>query len=118
MADDNALRRGYPFSRSNPEMPPRQSETDPLSELARLIGQTKPFGELPRANSREWPGAAPTAPALPLGADYRDDLPRYEPEQGYDAPDGQGHPDEHHGYANQQPYEAQTDYGQHDMQAP
>jgi hypothetical protein len=120
MADDNALRRGYPFSRSNPEPAPRQSETDPLSELARLIGQTKPFGEQPRASGRdrEWPGAATATTAMPLGADYRDDLPRYEPDQGYDAPQGHDHPDQHHGYTDQPPYDAQTDYGQPDMQAP
>jgi hypothetical protein len=110
MADDSTLRRGYPFSRSNPDAGSRVSDTDPLSELARLIGQTKPFGDhqAARANGRDndWPGSpAPRTQPLPLGADYRDDEPRYESEH-----QAQGH-DQHH-------HDQQTDYGQHQPEAP
>ena len=114
MADDNTARRGYPYSRGNPDLGPRASDTDPLTELARLIGQTRPFDPAPRGNGRdhEWPGAHPPMPraaALPLGADYRDDQYAHEP--AYDDQQPQ------QGYEQNQ-YEPQTDYGQAHPQAP
>ncbi|HTT48010.1 MAG TPA: SPOR domain-containing protein [Pseudolabrys sp.] len=51
------------------------SGSDPLAELARLIGQTDPFGEFGRENARRPapppPLAPPTAPSF-SGADYFD----------------------------------------------
>ncbi len=64
MADDQK-QRTY---RSN-EPPVRRapaasaSAGDPLAELARLIGQTDPFGEFGRDNSVRRPAARPSAPA-------------------------------------------------------
>jgi SPOR domain len=58
MADDNTLRRyrsNDPYRRA--AEPPRSSEEasarDPLAELARLLGQSDPFADLGRSNSRE-----------------------------------------------------------------
>src|SRR5258708_36816953 len=68
MADDNTLRRyrsNDPYRRA--AEPPRPSEEasarDPLAELARLLGQSDPFADLGRSNSRERQGEAPAPPA-------------------------------------------------------
>jgi hypothetical protein len=68
MADDNTLRRyrsNDPYRRA--AEPPRPSEEasarDPLAELARLLGQSDPFADLGRSNSRERQGEAHDAPA-------------------------------------------------------
>jgi len=68
MADDNTLRRyrsSDPYRRA--AEPPRPSEEasarDPLAELARLLGQSDPFADLGRSNSRERQGEAHDAPA-------------------------------------------------------
>ena len=68
MADDNTLR---PYRSSDPYRraaePPRPSEEasarDPLAELARLLGQSDPFADLGRSNSRERQQEAHDAPA-------------------------------------------------------
>src|SRR5499425_1090411 len=68
MADDNTLR---PYRSSDPHRraaePARPSEEasarDPLAELARLLGQSDPFAELGRSNSRERQQEAHDAPA-------------------------------------------------------
>ncbi|MBV8110132.1 MAG: hypothetical protein JO012_10255, partial [Hyphomicrobiales bacterium] len=68
MADDNTLRR---YRSNDPHRraaePPRPSEEasarDPLAELARLLGQSDPFADLGRSNSRERQGEAHDAPA-------------------------------------------------------
>jgi cytoskeletal protein RodZ len=67
MADDNTLRRyrsNDPYRRA--AEPPRPSEEasarDPLAELARLLGQSDPFADLGRSNSRERQGEAHDAP--------------------------------------------------------
>jgi SPOR domain len=51
-ADDGYDRGGDPQSSG-------RGESDPLAELARLIGQTDPFGNMGRANQRANPQAAP-----------------------------------------------------------
>ena len=68
MADDNTLRRyrsNDPYRRA--AEPPRPSEEasarDPLAELARLLGQSDPFADLGRSNSRERQGESHDAPA-------------------------------------------------------
>jgi cytoskeletal protein RodZ len=68
MADDNTLR---PYRSSDPYRraaePPRPSQEasarDPLAELARLLGQSDPFADLGRSNSRERQQDAHDAPA-------------------------------------------------------
>jgi len=87
-----------------PPEPPRAAITDPLSELARLIGDTKPFDE-PRQpihdRSSGWPGQPPAySPGLPpLMPEYRNDLPALpptpDPRYAPPAPPryGQQHPD-------------------------
>jgi len=68
MADDNTLR---PYRSSDPYRraaePPRPNEEasarDPLAELARLLGQSDPFADLGRSNSRERQQEAHDAPA-------------------------------------------------------
>src|SRR5215468_820393 len=68
MADDNTLRRyrsNDPYRRA--AEPPRPSEEasarDPLAELARLLGQSDPFADLGRSNSRERQEESHDAPA-------------------------------------------------------
>src|SRR6516165_8667251 len=51
---------------------------DPLAELARLIGQTDPFGTVGKSN----PAAAPPVPRA---------APRYEPQRYEDYPEEQVH---------------------------
>src|SRR6188768_3263921 len=75
MAEDSTARQRFPYGRSNPLLEPatRAPEMDPLTELARLIGQTNPFGDQPapaRSNGHAWPGA-PQAPGYvqPQAAD-------------------------------------------------
>jgi hypothetical protein len=67
MADDNTLRRyrsNDPYRRAaEPTRPSEEaSARDPLAELARLLGQSDPFADLGRSNSRERQGEAHDAP--------------------------------------------------------
>lgn len=72
MADDNnprSPRGGDPFARGGAPLPPAGSgaASDPLAELARLIGQNDPFADFGRdagrtptaAEPRHWPGEVP-----------------------------------------------------------
>ena len=66
MADDNRrYRSNDPYRRA--AEPPRPSEEasarDPLAELARLLGQSDPFADLGRSNSRERQQESHDAPA-------------------------------------------------------
>jgi hypothetical protein len=72
-ADDDYDRDGDPRA-------PARGESDPLAELARLIGQTDPFGTMGRAN----PPAPPRAAAPdPYERDiYEDEPPQAEPDDG------------------------------------
>src|SRR3954464_9914772 len=112
MAEDNALRRGYPTSRSYSDAGSRHVDTDPLSELARLIGQTKHFTqpEAPRANGHDhdWPGAPPEG--LPADPAYHDDGQPYPRDDYHHAQYPEAHA--------QHRYDPQTDYGQGDTPAP
>jgi len=68
MADDQTQR---PYRLNEPPVrrataTPSASGSDPLAELARLIGQTDPFGEFGRDNARH--AAAPPPVAAPLAA--------------------------------------------------
>jgi len=141
MANDMSRAPRYPFARGNPRAepdargydprqyaqndprqyqqpqyqqpePPPSSITDPLSELARLIGETKPFDE-PRQSQRDphagWPGH-PQQPAYstglpPLMPEYRNDPPPPLPPQDRYAP-----PQPRYGA----PYVDPRDHGHHE----
>ena len=86
MADENRLRSyrsNDPYRRA--AEPPQPSEpagaSDPLAELARLIGQSDPFAEFGRSNQRQaGPAAlAPQAQPAPHG--------QYRPRDDYAQPD-------------------------------
>lgn len=85
------------------------SGSDPLAELARLIGQSDPFGEFSRENARRAAAAQPQQ-ALPAEPAPVHAAPPVTPTDAYAAQDYQGY------YATpaarpQQPYD-QPDYGQ------
>ena len=54
---------------------PARGETDPLAELARLIGQTDPFGSMGRANAQVQPRAGARDEYLPPAAADLDEAP-------------------------------------------
>jgi sporulation related protein len=77
MADDpRAYRSNDPAARPAPA-----SSSDPLAELARLIGQTDPFGEYGRQSNKPAAPAAAPPPAAPnlRAADYRRETAPSEP---------------------------------------
>src|SRR5215813_13547086 len=68
MADDNTLRpyrSSDPYRRAaEPSRPSQEaSARDPLAELARLLGQSDPFADFGRSNSRQGQQEAHDAPA-------------------------------------------------------
>lgn len=82
MADDNTLRAyrtNDPYRRdpSQPAAADSVPDTDPLSELARLIGQTDPFAD-PAPRGQQHPQAAPPPPP-PNYAEMRAAAMRGEP---------------------------------------
>jgi hypothetical protein len=71
MADDSrqrSYRSNEPYRRTGESSRPNEQASDPLAELARLIGRSDPFAELGRTNSRQGqspqqaPQYAPPAP--------------------------------------------------------
>ena len=144
MANDMSRAPRYPFARGNPRAepdargcdprqyqqpqqpfqqppePPRASPSDPLSELARLIGQTDPFGEAARNSQQQpqrgggWPGQ-PQQPAYsaglpPLMPEYREPPPPPQHDPRYAPPPQQyGAPYADHGREDQ--YGAPAEYG-------
>src|ERR1700719_3158175 len=65
MADryqDRTFPAGDDFDRDAGSRAPGKTEGDPLAELARLIGQTDPFGSMGRANLPLQPHARPADP--------------------------------------------------------
>src|SRR5262245_61019021 len=78
MAEEQSKR---PYRASEPPLRShaRTSNNDPLAELARLIGQTDPFGEFGRDSARpaptdraDWNTPAPNSPYAPReGTDWR-----------------------------------------------
>jgi hypothetical protein len=75
MADDKIFRpyRGSDLHRRADEpLLPGSSPGDPLAELARLIGQSDPFAELGRSNSRPAQAGTRATPAIALD-DWRHD---------------------------------------------
>jgi hypothetical protein len=136
MANDSMGRAPrYPFTRGNPRAEPdmrqreqaprpsaapRPASADPLSELARLIGQTDPFGELsrnpPPDRNAGWP--APPQPGYsaglpPLMPEYRQDVPPPPPYDPYAQQQPGYYPPQPDPYAAQQ---AQHGHDQYDQQ--
>jgi hypothetical protein len=123
MADDNNPRfprGGDPFARGNRAATPggHGGASDPLAELARLIGQNDPFADFGRepprsaqaTESQHWPGEDQVddwrSPAPDTGADrYADERGYAQPEQGEDR------------YADERAYR-QPDYGDERYVAP
>ena len=76
MADryqDRAYSAASDYDRDGRAQSPADNESDPLAELARLIGQTDPFGAKPmsRANLQAQPPARPADPS-PTYDNYED----------------------------------------------
>src|SRR5450759_774821 len=98
MADDQN-QRPYRSNETMPRATPAASAasgSDPLAELARLIGQNDPFAELGRANARRAAAPPPTvnwpAPPAPLAAPAAQ--PSVPEAPLYGAPDGFRYQDE------------------------
>ena len=69
---------------------PAQGESDPLAELARLIGQNDPFAEYGRQQQARQGVAAPVEPVAALPSYPNNPMPEaYSPPQRYDAPQPQ-----------------------------
>ena len=124
MADDQS-QRPYRASEPPPARGSGKTGSDPLAELARLIGQTDPFGEYGREVARRSPASQSAARAdwnQPLGtsysAQYSGDARAPEPAPRYA---GDGYPSapasplipQDYGSQNygRQPYEAQPPAG-------
>jgi hypothetical protein len=125
MADDQS-QRPYRASEPPPARGSGKTGSDPLAELARLIGQTDPFGEFGRETARHSPPAQSAARAdwnQPLGTSYtaqysgdaRAAAPRYADDNYPAAPASPLIPQD---YGSQryehQPYEAQPPAGETD----
>ncbi len=66
-----------------------KGESDPLAELARLIGQTDPFGSMGRANQPVQPrGARARSVSTPPAAEPEDEPARRARRHGCSAPPG------------------------------
>src|SRR4029079_12910875 len=125
MADDQS-QRPYRASEPPPVRGSGKTGSDPLAELARLIGQTDPFGEYGRETARHSPPAQSAARAdwnQPLGASYTaqysGDAPAPAPRYADDSyPAAPASPLIPHDYGSQryehQPYEAQPPAGEAD----
>jgi hypothetical protein len=127
MADDQS-QRSYRASEPPPARSAGKTGSDPLAELARLIGQTDPFGEYGREAARRSPPAQSAARSdwnQPLGTSYTaqyggdtrvpEPAPRYA-DDGYPAPpSAPATPLFPQDYGSQkyerQPYEAQAPAG-------
>ncbi|WP_298261322.1 SPOR domain-containing protein [Bradyrhizobium sp.] len=87
---DRYQNRAYPagdgYDRGAGSRGPGNAESDPLAELARLIGQTDPFGTRPmsRANLPTQPPARPSEPG-PAEGDYQDGDPDGYQDSYYEA---------------------------------
>ncbi len=106
MADDNtvrAYRSNEPYRRPAAPAAPAASDagaaSDPLAELARLIGQNDPFAELGRGRAQGAP-ARDARHGAPAGADWRQPAAADRP---YDQPHGDRYFTPQSGYQNQEP---------------
>ena len=123
MADDQS-QRPYRASEPPPARGSGKTGSDPLAELARLIGQTDPFGEYGREAARRSPPSQSVARAdwnQPLGKSYTtqyggearapEPAPRYAGDDYHASPSAPASPliPEDYGSQNyeRQPYEAQ-----------
>jgi SPOR domain len=123
MADDQS-QRPYRASEPPPARGSGKTGSDPLAELARLIGQTDPFGEYGREAARRSPPSQSVARAdwnQPLGTSYTtqyggearapEPAPRYAGDDYHASPSAPASPFIPEDYGSQnyerQPYEAQ-----------
>ena len=123
MADDQS-QRPYRASEPPPARGSGKTGSDPLAELARLIGQTDPFGEYGREAARRSPPSQSIARAdwnQPLGTSYTaqyggdarapEPAPRYAGDDYHASPSAPASPLIPQDYGSQnyerQPYEAQ-----------
>jgi cell division septation protein DedD len=91
MADDRYPRGQRPGENFRREAPPADQKGDPLSELARLIGSSDPFGDPPR------PKVAPPAPRIADPSTWHDEPRRDEPRRDEPRREAARH-DEHDDY--------------------
>src|SRR5437667_5329562 len=110
MADDNTLRSNrtndpYRHSAAPADAGARPRGSDPLAELARLIGQTDPFAEFGQNNPRgaEPPRAAAAPPAAPDWS--RNAMPGYDTARGQPAAAEPRFPPANSGYQRRDPYQ-------------
>jgi hypothetical protein len=109
MADDNTFRsyRTNDLHRrsagpADAGAAPRGS--DPLAELARLIGQTDPFAEFAQSKARGAEQGAAVAP--PIAPDWRRNaMPGYDTARGQPAAAGSRSPSANSGYQRRDPYQ-------------
>ena len=123
MADDQS-QRPYRASEPPPARGSGKTSSDPLAELARLIGQTDPFGEYGREAARRSPPSQSVARAdwnQPLGTSYTaqyggdarapEPAPRYADDGHHASPSIPASPHTPRDYGSQnyerQPYERQ-----------
>ncbi len=107
MADDNtvrAYRTNEPYRRpAAPAAGDAGAASDPLAELARLIGQNDPFAELGRGRAQGAPArdAQHGGHGLPASADWRQ--PAAASDRPYDQAPGDRYFTPHSGYRNNEP---------------
>ncbi len=114
MADDNTFRS----NRSNDphrREPSRSSQSDPLAELARLIGQSDPFAELGRSNQRQDQQRAEqrTQAAPPAAARDWPAAPSYDQHYGSDDAWRRARDDSHDPNYGSQQGSHDANYGSH-----
>lgn len=135
MPDNDSTRAPrYPFTRGNTPAEPsaaRNPANDPLTELARLIGQHDPFSDpVPETARRDlrdilagrrkddWP-SAPEAPAQQEPEDHYDDAPFINDDRHFPSVSAIDElPRAEQRYDDVAPYDPQTEYGQEPPQAP
>jgi hypothetical protein len=85
---DNQTQRPYRSNQSPARAPasPSNSANDPLAELARLIGQTDPFAEFGRDDTRRFAPPPAAEPATDRSAPPAAQMPAQEPHQPYADP--------------------------------
>jgi cell division septation protein DedD len=113
MSDDNTLR---PYRSSDPHRraaePSRPSQEasarDPLAELARLLGQSDPFADFGRSNSRQGQQEAHDAPAT--APDDWQSAPAREPQFAVGGAQGRWAQGSAHGSAHGSSQESSQDY--------
>src|SRR5215831_21216610 len=113
MADDNTLRpyrSNDPYRRAaEPSRPSEEaSARDPLAELARLLGQSDPFADFGRSNSRQGQQEAHDAPAT--APDDWQSAPAREPQFAVGGAQDRWAQGSSHGLSQESSQESSRDY--------